>query len=65
MSRKHRGEVMVAVMLVVLLPAMAGREHMGMIGHGHDGNRQESASERASTSQAAPPPTKSASGHQH
>lgn len=65
MSRKQRGEVMVAVMLIVLLIAMAGRGHMGMMGHGHDGNRQGGASEPSSTSQTAPPPAKSAPGHQH
>lgn len=65
MSRNQRGEAMVAVMLVVLLIAMAGRGHMGMMGHGDDGNRQGGTSESSSTSQSTPPPAKPASGHQH
>lgn len=65
MSRRQRGEVMVAVMLVVLLVAMVGRGHMGMMGHGHDGKRQDAPSEPASTSQTAPTPAKATTGHQH
>lgn len=65
MSRKQRGEAMIAVKLVILLIAMAGSGHMGVMGHGHDGNRQDGAAERASTPQAEPPPAKSAPGHQH
>lgn len=65
MSRKQRGEAMIAVKLVILLIAMAGSGHMGVMGHGHDGNRQDGAAERAPTPQAEPPAAKSAPGHQH
>ena len=67
MSRRQRGEVMVAMMLVVLLVALAGRGHSGMMGHSHGANQQGGASDKASTSEPAPaaPPSAKASGHQH
>lgn len=35
MKRNQRGEVMLAVMAVMLVIALLGREHMGMMGMGH------------------------------
>lgn len=44
MSRRQGGEAMVAMMIVLLLIALAGRGHMGMMGHSHDSSRQDGAS---------------------